>query len=415
MVQNTVQFGAMTIDDPYAHLKNFLEICDTFKKQGVSDDAICLRLFPFSLRDKAKAWLTNLPAGSITTWDDLAKAFLTKYFPPSKSMKLRADITTFAQGEQETLYEAWERYKDLLRRCPHHELPDGLVVQTFYYGLPHSNCTMLDAVASVNLLHKSPEDGYELIEDMAYSSYHSQSDRNAARRSAGIHQVDAFTSVAAQLENTSRNIVKLEIHHINQREACLKKAKLDSQLAKFLEVFKKLNINISFADALMQMPSYAKFLKEILSNKRKLEEHAMISLTENCSALVQNKIPPKQKDPGSFSIPCVINDVQFHKSLCDLGASINLMSYSVFRKLSLGEPKSTRMSLQLADRSIKYPRGIIEDVLVKVDKFIFSMDFVVLDMEEDLDATYSGKNFPGNRKNTNRCPKGRNTSESGRG
>ncbi|XP_073154074.1 uncharacterized protein [Henckelia pumila] len=129
---------------------------------------------------------------------------------------------------------------------------------------------------------------------------------------------------------------------------------------KTSEVFKKLNINIPFVDALMQMPSYAKFLKEILSNKRKLEEHAMISLTENCSAL-------------------------FHKALCDLGASINLMPYSVFRKLSLGEPKSTGMSLQLADRSIKYPRGIIEDVLVKVDKFIFPVDFVVLDMEEDLD------------------------------
>ncbi|XP_073136991.1 uncharacterized protein [Henckelia pumila] len=167
--------------------------------------------------------------------------------------------------------------------------------------------------------------------------------------------------------------------------AALKKAKLDSQFAKFLEVFKKLNINTHFANALMQMPSYAKFLKEILSKKRILEEHAMISLTKNCSALVQNKIPPKQKDPESFFIPCVINDVQFHKALCDLGASINLMSYSVFRKLSLGEPKSTRMSLQLADRSIKYPRGIIEDVMVKVDKFIFPMDFVVLDMEKDLD------------------------------
>ncbi|XP_073152853.1 uncharacterized protein [Henckelia pumila] len=143
----------------------------------------------------------------------------------------------------------------------------------------------------------------------------------------------------------------------------LKKAKLESQFAKFLEVFKKLNINIHFSDTLMKMPSYAKFLKEIFSNKRKLEENAMISLTKNCSALVQNKIPPKQKEPGSFSIPCMINDV----------------------KLSLGEPKPTRMSLQLADRSLKYPRGIIEDVLVKVDKLIFPVDFVVLDMEEDLD------------------------------
>ncbi|XP_075473922.1 uncharacterized protein LOC142504974 [Primulina tabacum] len=94
---------------------------------GVSDDAVRLRLFPFSLRDKAKSWLNCLPVGFITTWEDMAKAFLIKYFPPSKTMKLRADITTFAQYEQESLYEAWERYKDLLRRCPHHELPLGKI------------------------------------------------------------------------------------------------------------------------------------------------------------------------------------------------------------------------------------------------------------------------------------------------
>ncbi|XP_073120183.1 uncharacterized protein [Henckelia pumila] len=167
--------------------------------------------------------------------------------------------------------------------------------------------------------------------------------------------------------------------------AALKKAKLDSQFSKFLEVFKKLHINIPFADALLQMPSYAKILKKILAGKRKIEERAMVNLTENCSSLVQNKIPPKLKDPGSFSIPCMIGDVVFHKALCDLGASISLMPFSVFRKLGMGEPKPTRVSLQLADRSIKYPRGIIENVLVKVDKFIFPVDFVVLDMEEDLD------------------------------
>ncbi|XP_073138598.1 uncharacterized protein [Henckelia pumila] len=167
--------------------------------------------------------------------------------------------------------------------------------------------------------------------------------------------------------------------------AALKKAKLDSQFSKFLEVFRKLHINIPFADALLQMPRYAKFLKEILASKRKIEEHAMVNLTENCSELVQNKIPPKLKYSGSFSIPFMIGDMVFHKTLCDLGASINLMPFFVFRKLGMGEPKPTRVSLQLAVRSIKYPCGIIEDVLVKVDKFIFPVDFVVLDMEEDLD------------------------------
>ncbi|XP_073146844.1 uncharacterized protein [Henckelia pumila] len=133
------------------------------------------------------------------------------------------------------------------------------------------------------------------------------------------------------------------------------------------------------------MPSYAKFLKDIFSNKRKLEEFETVNLTKECSAIVQNKLPPKLKDPGSFSIPCTIGSISFTKVLCDLGASINLMPFSIFRRLGLGEPKPTTVSLQLADRSITYPRGIIEDVLVKVDKFIFPMDFLLLDMEEDLD------------------------------
>ncbi|XP_075475675.1 uncharacterized protein LOC142509291 [Primulina tabacum] len=145
----------------------------------------------------------------------------------------------------------------------------------------------------------------------------------------------------------------------------------------------KIVIPPPFPAALKKAKLDAQF--DILANKRKLEDHMTVNLTENCSALVQNKIPPKLKDPGSFSIPCMIGDVVFHKALCDLGASINLMPLSVFRKLGLGEPKPIRMSLQLADRSVKYPRGVIEDVLVKVDKFIFPADFVVLDMEEDVE------------------------------
>ncbi|XP_075494811.1 uncharacterized protein LOC142532385 [Primulina tabacum] len=160
---------------------------------------------------------------------------------------------------------------------------------------------------------------------------------------------------------------------------------LDTQFSKFLEIFKKLHINIPFAEALAQMPSYAKFLKEILSNKRKLVDFETVKLSEECSAILQNKLPPKAKDPGSFSIPCTIGTSFFGKALCDLGAIINLMTYSCFEKLGIGEVKPTTIPLQLADRSIKYPRGVVEDVLVKVDKFIFPVDFVVLDMEEDRD------------------------------
>ena len=100
---------------------------------------------------------------------------------------------------------------------------------------------------------------------------------------------------------------------------------------------------------LEQMPKYAKFLKEVLSNKRKLEEYDTVMLTEEYTSILQNKLPPKLKDPGSFTIPCSIGNSYFEKALCDLGASINLMPLSIFRQLGIGEVKSTTISLQLAN------------------------------------------------------------------
>ena len=163
----------------------------------------------------------------------------------------------------------------------------------------------------------------------------------------------------------------------------LKKANLDKQFLNFLDVFKKLHINIPFMEALEQMPTYVKFLKDVISRKRRLDNYETVALTEEASALLQKKLPPKLKDPGSFSIPCTIGTSLCDRALCDLGASINLMPYSVYKKLGLEDVKPTTISLQLADRSIKHPRGIVEDVLVKVDKFLSPADFVVLDMEED--------------------------------
>ena len=106
MIQTSVQFNGLAHEDPNAHIANFLEICDTFRHNGVSDDAVKLRLFPFSLRDKAKSWLSSLPPGTIITWDDLAQKFLAKFFPPAKTAKLRNDIATFTQFDGELLYEA---------------------------------------------------------------------------------------------------------------------------------------------------------------------------------------------------------------------------------------------------------------------------------------------------------------------
>ncbi|GKB92617.1 DNA-directed DNA polymerase [Tanacetum coccineum] len=131
------------------------------------------------------------------------------------------------------------------------------------------------------------------------------------------------------------------------------------------------------------MPKYAKFLKGLLTNKARLEEACTITINERCSVVLLNKLQSKEKYPESFTIPCDIGQLHIDNALADLGASISLIPYTMYEKLGLGEPKATQMSLELVDRSIQYPRGIVENVLIKVDKFVLPIDFVILDMPED--------------------------------
>ncbi|XP_015960393.1 uncharacterized protein LOC107484296 [Arachis duranensis] len=145
----------------------------------------------------------------------------------------------------------------------------------------------------------------------------------------------------------------------------LRKDRKDSQFSRFLEIFKRLQINIPFAEALEQMPLYAKFLKELMTKKRNWGENETVVLTEDYSAIIQKKLPQMMKDPRSFHIPCIIGDISIKKILCDLGASINLMSLVMMKRMIIEEVKLTRMALQLADRTFKFPHGVVEDLLVK--------------------------------------------------
>ncbi|XP_057734267.1 uncharacterized protein LOC130949614 [Arachis stenosperma] len=130
------------------------------------------------------------------------------------------------------------------------------------------------------------------------------------------------------------------------------------------------------------MSLYAKFLKELITKKRSWKNNETVVLTEECSTIIQHKLPQKLKDPVSFQIPCIIGEITVEKALCDLGASINLMSLAMMRKMRIEEAKPTIMALQLADRSFKFPHRIVEDLLLKVRDFIFPAYFVVLDVEE---------------------------------
>jgi hypothetical protein len=150
---------------------------------------------------------------------------------------------------------------------------------------------------------------------------------------------------------------------------------------EIFEIFKQVRINIPFLDAIKLIPSYAKFLKDLCTVKRKLNVKKKAFLAEQVSVILQNNNALKYKDPSCPTISCFIGEHKIKRALLDLGASVNLLPYSVFQSLNLGELKPTSVTLLLADRSVKVPREIVEDVLVQVDKFIYHVDFIILDTQ----------------------------------
>ncbi|GJR00466.1 DNA-directed DNA polymerase [Tanacetum coccineum] len=165
-------------------------------------------------------------------------------------------------------------------------------------------------------------------------------------------------------------------------------------MEKIFQIFQDLRFDISFADALLLMPRFAPTIRNLLMNKEKLLELAKIPLNENCSAMLHKKLPEKIGDPNKFLIPCNFPGLDVCHALADLGVSINLMPLSFWKKLSLPELTPTRMTLELADRSITHPKGLAEDVFVKVGKFHFPTDFVVVDFEADpRDPLILGRSF----------------------
>ena len=207
MLQTAGQFGGFPQEDPYAHLRQFLDVCSNFIIPGVSEDAFRLKLFPYSLKDKAKNWLNSLEPNSIHTWDELAEKFLGKYFPPNKNAKLRNDITSFKQREGESLFDAWERWKELLRMCPHHGIPVVIQMETFYNGLDQPTRLILDASSGGVILNMSFSEACKLIDDIATHNSHWPSERFTPGKKAGIHEISEVTALSAQVASLT-NMIK---------------------------------------------------------------------------------------------------------------------------------------------------------------------------------------------------------------
>nr|GEW45275.1 reverse transcriptase domain-containing protein [Tanacetum cinerariifolium] len=271
-------------ENPHTHINNFKRITLTLKFRDVPNDVIKLMMFSYSLEGNARVWYDKEPPNSILTWEDLVNKFVNQFFPPSKTTHLKNEISRFTQRFEETFGEAWERFKEMLRACPHHGFTELAQIDTFYNSLIDNDQDSLNAAAGGNLL--TVEESY--VTCGGAHAYYNCPDTDG-----------------------------------NQPSFCV------------------------------------------------------------TTAMLLKKLPKKLEDPGKLLIPCDFSGIDICHALADLGASINLMPLSIWKKLSLPELTPTRMTLELADRSITRPKGVVEDVFVKVGKFHFLVDFVVVDFEAD--------------------------------
>ncbi|GJW45389.1 reverse transcriptase domain-containing protein [Tanacetum coccineum] len=280
------------------------------------------------------------------------RKFLSKYFPPSMVTKLRNEITKFRQDPNESLFEAWERYKLSIDRCPNHNMLLVTQIDTFYNGLTLRHQDTINAAAGGTFMQKTPEECYDLIESM--TAHHNHWDTSATR--------DETSRTISSTTNTTESL----------------------KVVRQLELMNK-----NFQDMMKQIQS-------VKSVSPKCQTYGGPHSFTGCLAVggytqeasyatmvLLKKLPEKLGDPSKFLISCDFPKLVECLALADLGASINLMPLSVWRKLSLPELTPTRMTLELANRSIAYPVGVAEDVFVKVGKFHFPADFVVIDYDVD--------------------------------
>ncbi|GKA45338.1 reverse transcriptase domain-containing protein [Tanacetum coccineum] len=555
-------------ENPHAHINSFKRITSTLRFRDVLNDVIKLMMFPYSLEGAAKVWYEKEPPNSILTWEDLVTKFMNQFFPPSKTTHLNNEISRFTQKFEENFREAWKRFKEMLRACPHHGFTELTQVDTFYNGLNENDQDSLNAAAGGNLLSKTTREALNIIENKSkvryslkaveeicvtcsgphawyncpstdnnqasvcattstynqiappnrvsnqmappgfapvqnngqnrfnnqgfqnqpfqvpnnqvqqefsndFSSYKRNNDQTMrnmqnqinslkgdlkneiqntikSQQAVMMNQQTTFqnnlqnmicglfqnqTSISGTLPSNTipnpkgemkaiitrsgvayegpliptnpspKKVVERETEETTDKEQknfqestaqipplvipiSIPKTNIPKSLPKTTpipesDVPKKLCFDISIADALLLMPRFAPTIKSLLMNKEKLLELAKIPLNENFSVMLLKKLPENLGDPDKFLIPCNFPGMDVCHTLVDLGASINFMPLSFWKKLSLPELTPTRMTLELADRYITHPKGLTEDVYVKVGKFHFPTDFVIVDFKAD--------------------------------
>ncbi|CAN6708871.1 unnamed protein product [Malus baccata var. baccata] len=332
MIHYLPKFHGFSTEDANKHLMEFHVVCSRMRQANVDEEQVKLRAFPFTLEAKAKEWLYNLTPGSMNTWNQKTDKAIENL---ERQMSQLASL----MGQQ-------------------HQ-PGRLPSQT----VVNPNAEQMNVVTL--------RSGKEVFEQDEAST-----ETEKSHKDTKLNKKDS-DKVSKEVQNSFNSCVPIPFP---RRFMKSKKEQTDKEI---LDTFRKVQVNLPLLDAKNQVPKYAKFLKELCTNKRRFNDQETVALSEEVSAVLQRKLPPKLEDAGSFTIPCVIGGKKFGRTLCDLGASINLMPYSVYESLNLGDLKETKVVIQLADRSNRYPKGLLEDVLVQVNELIFPADFFVLEMEHD--------------------------------
>nr|GEU38337.1 reverse transcriptase domain-containing protein [Tanacetum cinerariifolium] len=341
------KFHGRETDNSHTHIRNFKRMTATLKYRDVPNDAIKLMLFPYSLEDRAR------------------------------------------------ICEDWDRFKEFLRACPHHGFSELTQIDTFYNGLTEQDQDSLNAASGGNLLNKTTREALQIIENKSRVCY-SRSKSNVSRVNTNSRDVvsktdDKIDKLADQISNlveivnkqviAPAKVVKKTCVTCGGAHAYYECIATDSNPSSVCVATGSYNQVSSPNRASHQIPPPGFASVQINPNRF---NQAKVSLNENCSAMLLKKLPEKLGDPGMFLIPCDFLGMEVCHTLADLGASINLMPLSIWKKLSLPELTPTRMTLELADRSITHPKGVAEDVFVMVVKFHFPTDFIGVDFEANL-------------------------------
>nr|GEY79089.1 retrovirus-related Pol polyprotein from transposon 17.6 [Tanacetum cinerariifolium] len=370
-VQNSCQFHGLPGDDANKHLDKFLHVTQSIKVNEVTNDALRLYLFPHSLTHHATAWFDRLPRNSINTFEQMAKMFLGKYFPHSMFTKLRNEITIFCQRPDESLFEAWERYKLSIDRCPNHNMLPVTQIDTFYNGL--------------TLRHRIPQP--QVVTTNEFTNFMKANDAFLKNMQTNM---TSLTNLNLELKNMFGQFMKMNTasssgsRTLPGNTITNPKEDLKGITTRSGTAYQGPTIPTTTSSSLVvereteaTKDMFGPSIKSLLTNKDKLCELARTPLNEHCSTVLLKKLPEILGDLGKFLIPCDFSGMAECLALADLGASINLMPLSMWNKLSLPDLCLMCMTLELAGRSISRPVEVAEDVFVKVGTFHFPVDFVV--------------------------------------